>query len=146
MQRKSLILTARHVIETSPDEDIWFYFRHEGTMKRAPVAELANRLDVAYKAKVRIKIVSRCYSQKPDLAVLEVERSIDHEHRVRFFELAEDSATPPSETVITMRGYPSGQSRVVAPGSVAAFAMLRARTLTLRWRRLPLRCLARNIL
>jgi len=119
-----LILTAGHVIEGSPDDDIWFYFRHEGTMKRSPIEELPHRRDVEYKTKVRIKIVGLYCSQKVDLAALEVERSIDREHRVRLFELPEHSATPPSGTVMTMRGYPSAQARVVAPGSAAAFAML----------------------
>src|SRR5437879_122369 len=123
-RQRPLVLTAGHVIERSPDDDIWFYFRHEGTMKRFPIEELPNRRDVKYKAKVRIKIVGRYCSQNPDLAALEVERSIDCEHRVRLFELLEDSATPPSGTVITMRGYPSAQARVVLPGTAAAFAML----------------------
>src|SRR5713226_6174556 len=52
--RKSpLILTARHVVENSPDDDIWFYFRAEGTMKRSPIDELPNRRDVEYKPRVR---------------------------------------------------------------------------------------------
>src|SRR5260370_4915278 len=122
--QRPLILTARHVVEGSPDDDIWFYFRDEGTMKRSPIDELPNRRDVEYKSRVRIKIVGRCYSEKVDLAALEVERSIEDEHLVRFFELAEDSATPPSGTIISMRGYPFDLSRVVLPGTRAAFAML----------------------
>ncbi len=105
-RQRPLILTAGHFIDGSPDDDIWFYFRHEGTMKRSPIEELPHSRDVEYKTKIRIKTVSRYYSQKPDLAALEVERSIDREHRIPLFELPEDSATPLSGTVITMRGYP----------------------------------------
>jgi len=105
-RQRPLILTARHVVEGSADNDIWFYFRDEGTMKRSPIDELPNRRDVEYKSKVRIKIVGRCCSEKVELAALEIERSIKGEHPVHFFELAEDSATPPSGTIINMRGVP----------------------------------------
>jgi trypsin-like peptidase len=123
-RQHSLILTARHVIEGSPDDDIWFYFRDEGTMKRSPIDELPNRRDVEYRSRVKIKIVGRCCLENADLAALEVERPTEEEHPVRFFELAQDSATPPSGTIINMRGYPFDLSRVVSPGSRAAFAML----------------------
>lgn len=121
---RPLIITARHVIEDSPDDDIWFYFRHEGTMRRAPVRELPNQRDVQYKAKVKIQIVTRLSSANIDIVALEVQRSIERQHPVRFFELVEESVTPQIGTVITMRGYPSAQARAVAPGSAAAFAML----------------------
>ena len=123
-RRRPVILTARHVVEGSPNDDIWFYFRDEGTMKRSPIDELPKRRDVEYKAKVRMKIVVRCGAENSDLAALEVERSIGDEHPVRFFDLAEDSTTPPSGTIISMRGYPFDLSRVVSPGIRAAFAML----------------------
>ena len=123
-RKRSLILTARHVIESSPDDDIWFHFRHEGTMKRSPVQDLPSRRDVEYKPKVRIKIVGRCCSEDVDVAALEVQRSIEDEHSVRFFELAEESITPTAGTIITMRGYPSDLARVVVPGSAASFAMI----------------------
>src|SRR5229473_3299376 len=84
-RQRPLILTAWHVIESSPDDDSWFYFRDEGTMKRSPIDELPNRRDVEYKAKVRIKIVGQCCSENADLAALEVQRSIEDEHPVRFF-------------------------------------------------------------
>ncbi len=123
-RQRPLILTAHHVIEGSSNDDIWFYFRDEGTMKRSPIDELPNRRDVEYKSKVKIKIVGRCCSENADLAAFEVERSIEDKHPVRFFELAEDSSTPPTGTIISMRGYPFDLSRVVLPGSRAAFAML----------------------
>jgi len=66
-RQRPLILTAWHVIESSPDDDSWFYFRDEGTMKRSPIDELPNRRDVEYKAKVRIKMVGRCCSKNADL-------------------------------------------------------------------------------
>ncbi len=123
-RQRSLILTAGHVIKSSPDDDIWFYFRDEGTIKRSPIDELSNRRDVEYRAKVGIEIVDRCYSENADLAALEVQRSIEDEHPVRFFDLPEDSATPTPGTIISMRGYPFDLSRVVLRGSRAAFAML----------------------
>jgi hypothetical protein len=119
-----LILTARHVIAGSPDDDIWLYFRHEGTMKRSRIDDLPNQRDVKYKTKVRVNIIGRRCSEHVDLAALEVQRSIEDEHPIRFFELVEGPVTPPSGTVITMRGYPSDLARVVAPGSAAAIAML----------------------
>ncbi|PYT78208.1 MAG: hypothetical protein DMG42_01180 [Acidobacteria bacterium] len=56
-RQRPLIITARHVIEDSPDSGIWFYFRDEGTMKRSPIDELPKRRDVEYRPKVRIKIL-----------------------------------------------------------------------------------------
>ena len=103
-RQRPLILTARHIVEGSPDDDIWFYFRDEGTMKRSPIEELPKRRDVEYKPKVRTKIVGRFCAKNFDLAGLEVQRSIKDEHSVRFFNLAEDAVTPEAGTVITMRG------------------------------------------
>jgi hypothetical protein len=123
-RQHSLILTANHVIEKCPDDDIWFYFRDEGTMKRSPIDELPKRRDIEYKPKVKTKIVGRFCAENSDLAALEVQRSVEGEHSIRFFELAQDAVTPQSGTVITMRGYPSAQARVVAPGTAAAFALI----------------------
>lgn len=119
-----LILTARHVIETSPDNDLWFHFRDPGTMKRAPIEELPNYRDVRYKHKTRISIVRRCSSANVDLAALEVHQSVENEHSVQFFALPEESVTPAPGTIITMRGYPSDLKRIVVPGIAASFAMI----------------------
>jgi len=123
-RQRALILTARHVIESSPDDDIWFYFRHEGTLRRSPINELSHQRGIKYKSKVRIEIVARRSSENVDLAALEVQKSTEHEQSVRFFQLTEDAATPLAGTIITMRGYPSGQAQAVGPSSAAAFAML----------------------
>lgn len=123
-RQRALILTAHHVIESSPDDDAWFYFRDEGTMKRAPIQDLPNRRDVEYRPKVRIKIAGRHSSKDVDLATLEVQKSIEGEHSVRFFELTEESVTPAPGTIITMRGYPSDLKRVVAPGTAASFPVI----------------------
>lgn len=93
-------------------------------MKRAPIDELPKRRDVEYKPKVRIKIVGRFCAENVDIAALEVQRSIENEHLVEFFALDDDCVTPARGTIMTMRGYPSAQARVVAPGTAAAFAML----------------------
>jgi hypothetical protein len=36
-RRHSLTLTAKHVIENSTDNVLWFYFRDEGAMKHSPL-------------------------------------------------------------------------------------------------------------
>lgn len=123
-RNRPLILTARHVIETTPDSDLWFHFRDPGTMQRSPVEELPHRRDVIYKRKVRIKIVDRRSSADVDLAALEIQRSIEDEHSVQFFDLREDAVTPAPGTIITMRGYPSDLKRIVAPGIAASFALI----------------------
>lgn len=123
-RQRALILTACHVIESSPDDDIWFYFKHEGTLRRSPIHELSHQRGIKYKSKVRIAIVARRSTEDVDLAALEVQKSIEHEHSVRFFQLTEDAATPSAGTIVTMRGYPSGQARAVGLSSAAAFAML----------------------
>jgi len=123
-RQRPLIITARHVIEDSSDSDIWFYFRDDGTMKRAPIDELPRRRDVEYRPKARIKIAGRFCSDNVDIAALEVLRSIENEHLVQFFALVGDCVTPTAGTIITMRGYPSAQARIVAPRTAAAFAQL----------------------
>lgn len=123
-RQRSLILTARHVIESSPADGISFHFRHEGTMKRSPLDELWSRPDIRYTRKVALEIRGMRCSKDTDLAALEVPREIDEQYRVKFFELGEGSVTPPSETLITMRGNPRDLAKAVAPGVLASFAMV----------------------
>src|SRR5882762_5523446 len=43
---RPLILTANHVVKDSPDDDIWFHFRHDDTMKWAPLNDLHSHPDM----------------------------------------------------------------------------------------------------
>lgn len=119
-----LILTASHVIKDSPNDDIYFHFRHQGTMKVAPLDELHSHPEMKYTRKVKIEIRRRYASEDLDLAVLEVRESISKEHLIQFFSLTEDSITPPAGTIIVMHGYPSDLAKTVAPQTAASYAMI----------------------
>jgi hypothetical protein len=121
---RPLILTANHVVKDSPDDDIWFHFRPEGTMKRAPINKLHSHPEMQYTHKVKIHIGRRYTSEDLDLVALEVERSIETEHRLRFFALAKESFTPPAETIVVMIGHPFDLAKRVAPGTAASFSMI----------------------
>src|SRR5216683_1159937 len=120
----SLILTANHVVKDSPNDDIYFHFRHEGAMKVAPLDKLHSHPEMKYTRKVRVEIGRRDSSEDLDLAVLEVQESISADHLVQFFVLPEDAVTPPTGTIIVMHGYPSDLSRTVAPRTRASYAMI----------------------
>lgn len=119
-----LILTANHVVKDSLNDDIYFHFRHQGTMKIAPLDKLHSHPEMNYTRKVKIEIGHRYTSEALDLAVLEVQESISKEHLIQFFPLTKDSITPPPGTIITMRGYPSDLARTVAPQTAASYAMI----------------------
>jgi hypothetical protein len=119
-----LILTANHVAKDSPNDGIYFHFRHQGTMIFAPLDELHSHPDMKYKRKVKIEIDRRYTSEDLDLAVLEVKESISADHPVKFFALPEDAVTPPAGTIIMMHGYPSDLAQTVAPQTAASYAMI----------------------
>src|SRR5215472_12133855 len=73
--RHALILTANHVIEDSPNDDIYLHFRHEGTMKLAALDKLHSHPEMQYTRKVQIELGRRYVSEDLDLAVLEVDES-----------------------------------------------------------------------
>jgi len=119
-----LILTARHVVEDSPLNGIWFHLRHEGTMKRASLRELWSHPDTRYTTKESLDIKRLHCSNEADLAALEVASETEKQHNVKFFELHEGAATPPVGTVVHMRGFPSDLAKPVAPGIRASFAVM----------------------
>ncbi len=77
-----------------------------------------------YTRKVAIEIRGRYCSKDADLAALEVPRGIGEQYQVKFFELAEDLATPPPGTIVTMRGSSSDLAKAVAPGVLASFEVV----------------------
>lgn len=119
-----LILTANHVIKDSPNDDIYFHFRHEGTMKVAPLDKLHSHPDMKYKRKVKIEIGRRYASEDLDLAVLEVQESISADHLLQFFAVPEDAVAPPAGTIVMTQGNPSDLKKTVAPGTAASYALI----------------------
>lgn len=119
-----LILTANHVVKDSPNDDIYFHFRHEGTMIVAPLDELHSHPKMKYKRKVKIEIGRRCASADLDLAVLEVRESIANDHLVQFFAVPEDAVTPLVGIAVLIQGNPSDLKKTVAPGLAASYKII----------------------
>lgn len=121
----SLILTAKHVIENTPHEELWFLLRPDGTLETAGVRGV-NPAAVERETRRRIPIQSVVLNAAEDIALLEIEVTSTSIGNLRFHALDGNAATPPpGETVIVM-GFPSDLGYVVAPGAVAAFPSMQA--------------------
>jgi len=121
----SLILTAKHVVEDTPREELWFLLRPDGTLETAGVRDV-NPAVVERESRRRIPIQSIVLSEAEDIALLEVGVTSTSIGNLRFHSLDGNSATPPpGETVIVM-GYPSDFGYVVGPGAMAAFPTMQA--------------------
>lgn len=121
---RPLILTANHVIKDSRNDDIYFHFRHEGTMMVAPLDEFRSHPKMKYKKKVKIEIGRRHASEDLDLAVMEVQGSISADHPVQFFAIPEDAVTPSAGTIVVVEGNPADLKKTVVPGIAASYKII----------------------
>ena len=76
------ILTARHVIETTAPEDLYFFFRKPGSMIRAELEDFGGPTALLPRVKIQIKNIHK--STSDDLALLEVSGGLPDKHNCRF--------------------------------------------------------------
>jgi hypothetical protein len=119
------ILTARHVVEDTPDEALRFFCRPEGSLRRAQRAELrsfqqAMRVEDMYLIE-RIPILGRALCDADDLAVLSVTPDIKERHRVQFYDFDDTQTAPEAGQVVIAMGYPSDIARQIESGNFVAF-------------------------
>lgn len=111
---RKMILTAEHVIKDTPTERLYFFFRPEGNLNYAEFGEIRDIRGIAtslLKLRERISIARIVFSQEYDLAAILVDGDPDQKHSVRFFDVKDDSVTPPADTVALIKGYPADTTR-----------------------------------
>ena len=121
---RHFILTARHVVEDTPDEALRFFCRPEGSLRRMKRAELRGsegiRVEDMYMLE-RIPILGRTLCDADDLAVLSVEPGIQERYRVRFYDFDDTATTPDAGHLVIALGYPSDIARQIETGNFVAF-------------------------
>ena len=119
------ILTARHVVEDTPNELLRFFCRPDGPLERAERAQLRRsggiRFDQLHLLE-HIPVADRMLCNEEDLAVLFVDPGLEERHRVRFFALDEASATPTEGQVVIAMGYPADIARQIETGNFVTFS------------------------
>ncbi len=117
-----LILTAGHVVRGTQPQDLWFFFRAEGTLQRGEANEIPMQENIRLAIREHITIQAIHYDQEKDLAALQVPLSLQEQRNVRFHELDPTSTTPNAGTTVVMMGYPAdiavrvqGADRAVFP-------------------------------
>jgi len=118
----SMLLTANHVIGTTPDEDLRFFFRPTGTVIRGEWGSIppqAMRLE----ASRPIQIFDRFQDAAADLAAVVVSPILDRQHNVRFQELHDGLKLPrPVPSSVAAIGFPADSRKDLAPNASAIAA------------------------
>lgn len=116
-----LLLTALHVINRTPNEDLGFFFRPSGRIKRTdcwqdhpPSRRVAPPLQV--------RIFERFENPKLDLAALVVSPSLDRFVNIRFFDLLATVKLPREMPSVVAIGFPPDSVRKVGPNSAIVAA------------------------
>ncbi len=101
-----VILTAWHVIKDNPIAHLWFFFRPDGTLRRADPADMLRQGRLELTPRRHIEVRNHHYSDKDDLAILEVDAELERSSNLRFYDLEPDSLTPGVGTSLATIGYP----------------------------------------
>jgi hypothetical protein len=117
----SLIVTAGHVIDDTRIQDLWFFLRPEGTLRRVDNAPAIKVENLSFEIRKRIPIQHVRFSRYDDLAIMEVHHRFVESERVKFHLLKEDSVTPKVGQTVLVMGYPFDLTKVVRKGELAAF-------------------------
>lgn len=119
--RHTVFLTANHVIEGTGDEDLGFFFRPPGTLRRTdwwqnqpPSGRIA--------AAVRVKIFQRFPHPKLDLAALVVCPLLDQAVNVRFFDLPDAAKLSRPLPSVAAIGFPADTKQELSPVAAAVAA------------------------
>jgi hypothetical protein len=119
-KRKTLLLTANHVVKDVPNYELEFAFRPTGTLERPDWWQSTDARPQTYLRARHLEIVQRHTSTKDDLCALEVQPELENQNVVRFFELsAESKIVWPTGSNICAIGLPFDSLEQMAPGTVA---------------------------
>lgn len=125
----NLILTAKHVVESSPPEALKFLFRPPGNIERASIELPQSPLTGGLLFTQNIEITKLKLSETDDLAALYVSPQIADVHNVRFHHLDSDGVAPSAGTRIMFTGFPAALAQQVAGTGRAAFRSIAYQTI-----------------
>ena len=118
-----ILLTARHVVQTTIDDHLRFFFRPSGTLLRGEWGEVPpDKLRVSPPA--RIEIFQRFENADLDIAALFVSPELEHSVNVRFHNLGEAPKLPrPIPPSVAAIGYAADSQTELAPNASAIAAV-----------------------
>jgi len=117
---RTVILTARHVVERSTTAELEFLLRPPGNIGRDSVYEPESVLTGGIVFKQKLTISDMRLSETDDLAALFVPPGIAESYNVRFHELDSDDAVPSGGSVIMFTGFPAALAQRVNGAGRAA--------------------------
>jgi len=118
---QTLILTAFHNIEGTPNDKIWFFFRPEGTLQRCVTGRIPPTLqrgELYFRESIAVSGIKT--DPELDLAAIEVPISVQDRYRTKFYKIDSVSATPAAGAHVMLRGYPSALSQRVGANLAAS--------------------------
>jgi hypothetical protein len=116
-----VFLTANHVIDETPDENLGFFFRPPGTLKRKDWWQ-ENSLPGRIAPAQRVKIFHRFVSRHSDLAALVVSPLLEKSFNVRFFDLCPTIRLPKPMPSVAAIGFPADTLQNLGPQAKAVTA------------------------
>jgi len=120
-----IILTAKHVIQDTPHDELRFFLRPSEPLETSTVTDV-NAATLGLESRRRLPIRSVVLSDDDDIALIELDATSTSIDNLRFHVLDRNTATPPPGETVTVAGYPSDSSHVVAAGARAASLTMQA--------------------
>ena len=90
---RTFLLTARHVIRKTSNQELRFFFRPPGTLERTSW-KTAPAGPTKLATPFRLNIIGRYEDPRADLAALELIPRLESEQNIRFYELPDEAKTP----------------------------------------------------
>ncbi len=117
--KQCIFLTANHVIQTTRDKDLRFYFRPSGTVVRGEWGSVPSGV-VQLQLPTEITIFDRFEARGTDVAALIVSPILEDQVNVRFHDLSRNPKLPrPFLEPVAAIGYPADSHKQLAPNFAA---------------------------
>ena len=111
-QGKYLIATAKHVIEDTPPQRIYYLLPQDSLqVEESPASINWNRCN--WQIRHTLENPRILYSPTDDLAVIVPPEQLEDAGKRHFYRLDKNHATPPASTLIGYLGYPSARKQPV---------------------------------
>src|SRR5580704_79027 len=110
-----IFLTANHVVRSTANEELRFYFRPQGTMKRAEWGSVPSG-PLNLEPPLELHVFDRFESSSMDVAALIVSPILDKQVNVRFHDLSENPKLPKHfKEPVAAIGYPADSKKHFSP-------------------------------
>jgi hypothetical protein len=110
-----ILLTANHVIKDTADDDLGFFFRPHGTLKRTDWWQSSSPTGGMEAAHV-VEIFHRFRDPRADLAALIVSPKLEAEKNIRFYDLPDRIEPPKRPSSVAAIGFPVDTLVHLGPG------------------------------